>query len=317
MRTPAPVHLTVKDDRSLAEPPGLLVAFATGDGEEVDQHFGSATRFDVYGVSSRAPRFLSLTRVDPARQDGNEAKLPAQVAALGGCAAVFCLAAGGSAVTQLVAAGVQPIKVEPRTSVGETLAFLKIELERATTPWVVKALQRARGKPGTPAGSTPWRRRAGTADRRTRPRVPAGNADAAPDATPASQRIGPRRPSEAGPRRSGVFMSTTSAFVETEIVHEIVKQMRAIDTYGRDDKLTSEQLVAPFIVTKEQKHAIPLIGDPDEETMERVKAYYNAVSSVVETRTGLMAIPMINLTHEGFGRALITVGIWWLSCALI
>jgi probable nitrogen fixation protein len=42
--------------------------------------------------------------------------------------------------------------------------------------------------------------------------------------------------------------------------------------------------------------------------MSRVKAYYNALSLLIEKETGLMAIPMINLSHEGFGRAVITVG---------
>jgi len=103
-------------------------------------------------------------------------------------------------------------------------------------------------------------------------------------------------------------MSSTIAFVETDLTREIVKQMRAIDTYGQNDRLPADQIVAPFIVTKEQKRAIPIVGDPDEETMSRVKAYYNALSSLVEKATGLMAIPSINLTHEGFGRSLITVG---------
>jgi probable nitrogen fixation protein len=103
-------------------------------------------------------------------------------------------------------------------------------------------------------------------------------------------------------------MSSTIEFVETDLTREIVKQMRAIDTYGQNDRLPVDQIVAPFIVTKEQKRAIPIVGDPDEETMSRVKAYYNALSSLVEKVTGLMAIPSINLTHEGFGRSLITVG---------
>ena len=42
--------------------------------------------------------------------------------------------------------------------------------------------------------------------------------------------------------------------------------------------------------------------------MSRVKAYYNAIAVRVEQECGLMAVPMINLTHEGFGRALIMVG---------
>ena len=72
--------------------------------------------------------------------------------------------------------------------------------------------------------------------------------------------------------------------------------------------MSSAELIAPFILTKEQKHEIPLVGDPDEETLERVREYYNAISSLVEEKTGLMAIPTVHLSHEGFGRALITVG---------
>ena len=61
-------------------------------------------------------------------------------------------------------------------------------------------------------------------------------------------------------------------------------------------------------MTKERRQEIPVIGDPDEVVMARVKAYYNALSSLIEKQSGLMAVPMINLTHEGFGRALIIVG---------
>jgi probable nitrogen fixation protein len=100
----------------------------------------------------------------------------------------------------------------------------------------------------------------------------------------------------------------TLAFVESDLTVEIVKQMRAIDTYGTNDAMGRDQVLAPFIVTKEQKKLIPVVGDPDEQTMSRVKVYYNALSSLIEKACGLMAIPLIALTHEGFGRALITVG---------
>jgi probable nitrogen fixation protein len=103
-------------------------------------------------------------------------------------------------------------------------------------------------------------------------------------------------------------MSSTAVFPGTDLIRELVNQMRAIDTYGQNDRDPDAKLIEPFIVTREQKHHIPIVGDPDEETMARVKAYYNALSSLVEKATGLMAIPAINLTHEGFGRALMTVG---------
>nr|WP_255211064.1 DUF269 domain-containing protein [Methylogaea oryzae] len=52
------------------------------------------------------------------------------------------------------------------------------------------------------------------------------------------------------------------------------------------------------MLTKERKQAIPIVGDPDEITMARVKAYYNALATLIEKRSGLMAVPVINLTHE-------------------
>jgi len=96
--------------------------------------------------------------------------------------------------------------------------------------------------------------------------------------------------------------------LESDFMQEMVKQMRAIDTYGTYDEWTVAQILDPFVLTKERKREIPVVGDPDEITMARVKAFYNAISSLIEKECGLMAIPMVNLSHEGFGRAVITVG---------
>ncbi|NCC41271.1 MAG: NifX-associated nitrogen fixation protein [Gammaproteobacteria bacterium] len=89
---------------------------------------------------------------------------------------------------------------------------------------------------------------------------------------------------------------------------ELIRQMRAVDSYGTYDAWPAERILAPFILTKEKKREIPVVGDPDEIIMSRVKAFYNAISALIEKECGLMAVPSINLTHEGFGRALITVG---------
>lgn len=94
----------------------------------------------------------------------------------------------------------------------------------------------------------------------------------------------------------------------TAFLKELVKQMHAIDSYGTYEGWPDERVLAPFIVTKEQRRQIPVVGDPDEETLSRVKVLYNGVAAMIEQNCGLMAVPMANLSHEGFGRALITVG---------
>ena len=96
--------------------------------------------------------------------------------------------------------------------------------------------------------------------------------------------------------------------LETDFIKELVKQMRAIDSYGTYDGWPVERILAPYILSKDQRREIPVIGDPDEQTLSRVKAFYNGIAALIEKECGLMAVPMMNITHEGFGRALITVG---------
>ncbi|SDR77365.1 NifX-associated nitrogen fixation protein [Pseudomonas oryzae] len=92
------------------------------------------------------------------------------------------------------------------------------------------------------------------------------------------------------------------------IVRQMVVQLRAMDSYGTYDTWSDARVLDPLVLTKERRKAIPVVGDPDETTISRIKAYYNAIAQLVEARTGLLAVPVINLTHEGFGRALILVG---------
>ena len=96
--------------------------------------------------------------------------------------------------------------------------------------------------------------------------------------------------------------------LNTEFGIEMVRQMRAIDPYGSFDKLSPAEILEPFVLTKEKKREIPIIGDPDELIVARIKVFYNAISAMIEKECGLMAVPLVSLTHEGFGRALITVG---------
>ena len=96
--------------------------------------------------------------------------------------------------------------------------------------------------------------------------------------------------------------------LQTDFVKEMARQMRALDTYGTYQGWSVEKILDPYVLTKERKATIPLIGDPDDETISRVKAFYNAIAVLIEKECKLLAVPLVHLTHEGFGRALITVG---------
>lgn len=96
--------------------------------------------------------------------------------------------------------------------------------------------------------------------------------------------------------------------LDTDFIKEMSRQVRALDTYGTYAGKSTAEVLDPFVLTRERKAGIPLIGDPDEETVARVKAFYNAIAVLIEKECRLLAVPLVHLTHEGFGRALITVG---------
>ena len=103
-------------------------------------------------------------------------------------------------------------------------------------------------------------------------------------------------------------MNAPDPLLETDFMREMLRQMRALDTYGVNDGKKAEQLLAPFVLTREARTQIPILGDPDAQTLARVRAFYNAIAVLIERECGLMAVPLVHLSHEGFGRVIITVG---------
>ncbi|WP_230976808.1 NifB/NifX family molybdenum-iron cluster-binding protein [Pseudothauera rhizosphaerae] len=120
----------------------VRIAFASTDRSTVNQHFGAAEAFAIFEVGAESSQLVEVCEfIDTASQDGNDNKLPGKIATLAGCAAVYCLAAGASAVKQLLAAGVQPIRVEEGSSIDALIADIQAELVSGPSGWLAKALK--------------------------------------------------------------------------------------------------------------------------------------------------------------------------------
>ena len=48
---------------------------------------------------------------------------------------------------------------------------------------------------------------------------------------------------------------------------ELIKQWRAQDTYGSWDAKSDLDLLEPYIITKEKRRELPIMSDPDPETL--------------------------------------------------
>jgi probable nitrogen fixation protein len=96
--------------------------------------------------------------------------------------------------------------------------------------------------------------------------------------------------------------------VESPFLAQLVAVIRAEDTHGLWDEKTNAEILEEFIVTAEERRAMPIIGDPDPELIWRMTKFYDAVGLMVEKRTGCMASQMQKMHHEGFGRVVLIAG---------
>ncbi len=141
------MRIVDKSEEELAMETTLKIAFCTDDMKLVNQHFGSAKTFAIYAVDLETSELLEAAEFGKLDQDGNEDKLASKIVLLEGCAAVYCEAVGASAVRQLMAAGIQPVKVYRGSQIADLLEDFQQELRTGPSAWLAKALARQRAAP--------------------------------------------------------------------------------------------------------------------------------------------------------------------------
>ena len=132
--------------------PIIKAAFATSDRQHVDQHFGAASSLLIYAVTPEQATLVEFAQFGLLAPDRHEDKLAAKLALLHGCAVVYCEAVGGSAIQQLLTAGVQPLRVESGTSISFLLTELQAALRSDAPAWLHRSIARQR-ETGDQAGA--------------------------------------------------------------------------------------------------------------------------------------------------------------------
>ncbi len=120
----------------------LKVAFATTDMETVNQHFGSASSFSIYVFDLNKTKLFEVIQFGEMEQDGNEDKLLAKLDALEGCVAVYSQAIGASAIAQLKARNIQPVRVAAGVCIAGLIESLQDELRLGPSAWLANAMRK-------------------------------------------------------------------------------------------------------------------------------------------------------------------------------
>lgn len=96
--------------------------------------------------------------------------------------------------------------------------------------------------------------------------------------------------------------------IDAPFLMELIKIWRAQDTNGAWEGRSDLDLLEPYILDKEKRRALPIVGDPDPDTLWRLELFFDAVAISIERATGVMVQPMLKLHHEGFGRMVLIAG---------
>ncbi|MGC3962857.1 MAG: NifX-associated nitrogen fixation protein [Rhodocyclaceae bacterium] len=95
---------------------------------------------------------------------------------------------------------------------------------------------------------------------------------------------------------------------DTPFMHDLIGQWRAQDAHGNWDKKSNAELMQPYVLSPEKRRTIPIMANPDPQTLWRLELFYAAVGIAIERQTGIMASPVIKLHSEGFGRVILIAG---------
>ena len=120
----------------------VRVAFASTDSKHVNQHFGSAKTFAIFEISRDGSNQVEIMEFGMLAQDGNEDKLDDKIKVLEGCKAVYCQAAGPSAIKRLMSVGVQPVKVSENAVIKSLITDIQAEMISGASGWLAKALEK-------------------------------------------------------------------------------------------------------------------------------------------------------------------------------
>ncbi|TQV63160.1 MAG: NifX-associated nitrogen fixation protein [Sulfurovum sp.] len=90
------------------------------------------------------------------------------------------------------------------------------------------------------------------------------------------------------------------------VIKTLIGQVRALDQFGTWASKSDEYILKEkYVKTKEDLRNIPVIADIDEMQIKDIRLVFQAIALAFEKKTGIMCSVVMEMSHEGFGRAVV------------
>lgn len=94
--------------------------------------------------------------------------------------------------------------------------------------------------------------------------------------------------------------------LEKLFIETLISQLRAMDQFGTWAKKSDEELLCKkYVKSKEDLKNIPIIADIDEMQIKDIRLIFQSIALAFELKTGVMCSVVMEMSHEGFGRAVV------------
>ncbi|WP_304546387.1 NifX-associated nitrogen fixation protein [Sulfurimonas microaerophilic] len=94
--------------------------------------------------------------------------------------------------------------------------------------------------------------------------------------------------------------------MENVFIDTLIGQVRALDQFGTWANREDEDILKEkYVKSKEELKNIPVIADIDEMQIQDIRLIYQSVALAFEKETGIMCSVVMEMSHEGFGRAVV------------
>lgn len=123
----------------------MNIAFASSNGEFVDQHFGWSKTFYLYNVSKQSAELLKV--LDSSDEpEGEKEKLDYKIGTIAEADIMYCTQIGPTASKMIQSAGVHPVRVADGESIIDAIMKLQDMLNDAPAPWLLRIYHKAEAR---------------------------------------------------------------------------------------------------------------------------------------------------------------------------
>ncbi len=115
----------------------MNIAFASSDGEFIDQHFGWSKKFYLYQVDKDNLEFIN--EIDSSKEpEGEKEKLAYKIGTIEMADVLYCTHIGPTASKMVQSAGIYPAKVAEGEAIAEALTKLQAMLSDNPPLWLLR-----------------------------------------------------------------------------------------------------------------------------------------------------------------------------------